>query len=73
MFAALTEPRPHREAFSRSEAARIVQAEVRGGRLDAEAVNAVVEAAGLPREAAPAGPTTSPTARSTCSASSPAD
>jgi DNA-binding CsgD family transcriptional regulator len=49
VFAALTEARPYREAFSRSDAARAVQAEVRGGRLDAEAANAVVEAAGLPR------------------------
>ena len=48
-FAALTEARPHRAALSRSDAARTVQAEVRDGRLDAEAVGAVVEAAGLPR------------------------
>jgi HD-GYP domain-containing protein (c-di-GMP phosphodiesterase class II) len=48
VFAALTEPRPHRAAFSRSDAARVVQDEVREGRLDPEAACAVVEAAGLP-------------------------
>jgi HD-GYP domain-containing protein (c-di-GMP phosphodiesterase class II) len=49
VFAAMTEARPHREAHSRSEAARALHDEVRDGRLDATAVGAVVEAAGLPR------------------------
>jgi HD-GYP domain-containing protein (c-di-GMP phosphodiesterase class II)/DNA-binding CsgD family transcriptional regulator len=49
VFAAMTEARPHREAHSRSEAAQALHAEVSDGRLDAEAVGAVVEAAGLPR------------------------
>jgi HD-GYP domain-containing protein (c-di-GMP phosphodiesterase class II) len=47
-FAAMTEARPHRAAHSRSEAAQALHEEVRAGRLDAEAVGAVVEAAGLP-------------------------
>jgi HD-GYP domain-containing protein (c-di-GMP phosphodiesterase class II) len=49
MFAAMTEERPHREACSPSDAAKALQEEVRAGRLDAVAVGAVVEAAGLPR------------------------
>lgn len=49
MFAAMTEPRPYREASSPVDAARAVQDEVLAGRLDAVAVGAVVEAAGLPR------------------------
>jgi HD-GYP domain-containing protein (c-di-GMP phosphodiesterase class II)/DNA-binding CsgD family transcriptional regulator len=49
VFAALTEPRPHREPYSRSDAAYTLQAEVGAGRLDAEAAGAVIEAAGLPR------------------------
>jgi HD-GYP domain-containing protein (c-di-GMP phosphodiesterase class II) len=48
-FAALTEERPYRAAHSLPEAAGIVRDEVRAGRLDADAVEAVVEAAGLPR------------------------
>jgi DNA-binding NarL/FixJ family response regulator len=49
VFAAMTEERPHREAWSPSDAAHTLQEEVRGGRLDAVAAGAVVEAAGLPR------------------------
>jgi HD-GYP domain-containing protein (c-di-GMP phosphodiesterase class II) len=49
MFAAMTEARPYREAFSPGDAAHTLQNEVTAGRLDAEAVGAVVEAAGLPR------------------------
>jgi HD-GYP domain-containing protein (c-di-GMP phosphodiesterase class II) len=52
VFAALTEPRPHREALTRPDAARALQAEVSAGRLDAQAVGAVVEAAGLPHRRA---------------------
>jgi HD-GYP domain-containing protein (c-di-GMP phosphodiesterase class II) len=49
MFAAMTEPRPYREAYSPAAAAGVLQDEVLAGRLDAVAVGAVVEAAGLPR------------------------
>ena len=52
MFAAMTEPRPHREARSRSDAADALHQEVLAGRLDAVGVGAVVEAAGLPRRRA---------------------
>ncbi len=52
VFAALTEPRPHREALSQPDAARVLQTEVSAGRLDAQAVGAVVEAAGLPHRRA---------------------
>ena len=47
VFAALTEPRPHREAYCRSDAAALIDTEVTAGRLDAAAVSAVVEASGL--------------------------
>ena len=45
------EPRPHRAARSAAEAAADMQQEVRAGRLDADAVSAVLQAAGhrLPR------------------------
>jgi DNA-binding NarL/FixJ family response regulator len=49
VFAAMTEARPHRPAFALAEAAQALQDEVDAGRLDAVAVGAVVEAAGLPR------------------------
>jgi HD-GYP domain-containing protein (c-di-GMP phosphodiesterase class II) len=49
VFAAMTETRPHRPAFAASEAGKTMQDEVHAGRLDAVAVGAVVEAAGLPR------------------------
>lgn len=51
-FAALTETRSYREAHSSSDAACILREEVRAGRLDPEAVGAVVEAAGLPHRRA---------------------
>ncbi len=41
-----TEPRPHRQASGVSEAAAQLRAEAKGGRLDAEAVAAVLTAAG---------------------------
>ena len=47
VFAAMTEPRPHREAHTPSDAAHALHEEALAGRLDAEAVGAVVEAAGL--------------------------
>jgi HD-GYP domain-containing protein (c-di-GMP phosphodiesterase class II) len=49
VFAAMTESRPYRPAFSREKAARAVIAEADAGRLDPRAAAAVVEAAGLPR------------------------
>jgi HD-GYP domain-containing protein (c-di-GMP phosphodiesterase class II)/DNA-binding CsgD family transcriptional regulator len=53
VFAAMTEERPHRPAHSRSDAAHALHEEVRAGRLDAVAVGAVIEAAGLPRRRTP--------------------
>ena len=41
-----TEPRPHRDTATGSEAAQLLRAEVRDGRLDGEAVEAVLRAAG---------------------------
>jgi HD-GYP domain-containing protein (c-di-GMP phosphodiesterase class II)/DNA-binding CsgD family transcriptional regulator len=49
VFAAATEDRPHRQAMTADEAARLVVAEAAGNRLDREACAAVIEAAGLPR------------------------
>ncbi len=43
---ALREPRPHRAALTRDEAAGTLRAEARAGRLDGEAVNAVLAGAG---------------------------
>src|SRR5215217_469278 len=56
-YHAMTEPRPHREPLSRERAAKIVAEEASSGRLDADAVAAVVEAAGqrAPRIERPAG------------------
>ena len=50
-YASMREPRPHRPARPAEEAAAEMQAEVRAGRLDGAAVDAVLEAAGhrLPR------------------------
>jgi HD-GYP domain-containing protein (c-di-GMP phosphodiesterase class II) len=46
VYHALREPRPHRPAFSSDAAAQEMQREVRGGRLDGDAANAVLAAAG---------------------------
>lgn len=46
VYQALTEPRAHRSALSAHDAARELRAEVRAGRLDGDAVNAVLRAAG---------------------------
>jgi HD-GYP domain-containing protein (c-di-GMP phosphodiesterase class II) len=46
MYRALIEPRPHRSALSPEAAADQLRGEVRAGRLDSEAVSAVLEAAG---------------------------
>ena len=43
---AMTEPRPHREALPAGPAAAELRAEVRAGRLDGDAVHAVLKAAG---------------------------
>jgi DNA-binding CsgD family transcriptional regulator len=45
-YQAMREPRPYRAARSNAEAATELRAEVRAGRLDAEAVEAVLTAAG---------------------------
>jgi len=46
MYRGRREPRPHREAKSADEAAADLRAEVKAGRLDAAAVEAVLQAAG---------------------------
>ena len=45
-YQAMREPRPHRPALTAEDAARGLRAEVRSGRLDADAVEAVLGAAG---------------------------
>jgi HD-GYP domain-containing protein (c-di-GMP phosphodiesterase class II) len=58
-FQAMTQPRPHREALDAEEAATALLAEAEAGRLDPEAVTAVLTAAGRhaasPRRHWPAG------------------
>jgi HD-GYP domain-containing protein (c-di-GMP phosphodiesterase class II) len=46
VYQALLEPRPHRPGFSPAEAAREIRSEARAGRLDGEAVEAVLGVAG---------------------------
>ena len=46
VYHALTEPRPHRPAFSSEAAADEIRCEVRAGRLDSEAVNSVLAVVG---------------------------
>lgn len=46
VYHALREPRPHREALPAKETAEVLQGEARAGRLDGEAVSAVLAAAG---------------------------
>jgi HD-GYP domain-containing protein (c-di-GMP phosphodiesterase class II) len=61
VYHALVEPRPHRGALSEDEAAERLRRQARASRLDAQAVDAVLEAAGhrVPRRKAwPAGLTT---------------
>jgi DNA-binding NarL/FixJ family response regulator len=48
VYAALIEPRAHRQAHEPDKAADVLQADVRAGRLDGEAVQAVLGAAGQP-------------------------
>ena len=46
VYHAMTEPRPHRPALDSDAAARSLREEVRSGRLDGDAANAVLRAAG---------------------------
>jgi HD-GYP domain-containing protein (c-di-GMP phosphodiesterase class II) len=46
VYHALRQPRPHRPAFEASDAERVMRGEVHAGRLDGDAVQAVLEAAG---------------------------
>ncbi len=55
-FQAMTEPRAHRPALTAKQAASELRADVRDGRLDAEAVDAVLAAAGQPRGKRRSGP-----------------
>lgn len=48
VFHAMTEPRPHRAALTPAQAAEQLAAEATAGRLDADAVTAVIDAAGQP-------------------------
>jgi HD-GYP domain-containing protein (c-di-GMP phosphodiesterase class II) len=48
VYHAMTEPRPHREALAPARAGAMLGDEARAGRLDADAVAAVLEAAGQP-------------------------
>jgi HD-GYP domain-containing protein (c-di-GMP phosphodiesterase class II) len=51
VYHAMTEPRPHRAALAPDAAASALRAEARAGRLDSDAVNAVLVAAGHARKA----------------------
>lgn len=55
-FRAMTEPRPHRPALTAKQAASELRADVRAGRLDTDAVDAVLAAAGQPRGKRRSGP-----------------
>jgi HD-GYP domain-containing protein (c-di-GMP phosphodiesterase class II) len=56
VYRALREPRPHRPALPADDAATVVRDEVRSGRLDSEAANAVLGAAGHHARRRPSGP-----------------
>jgi DNA-binding CsgD family transcriptional regulator len=56
VYHAMTEPRPHRPARRADDAVAETRAEVRAGRLDGEAVDAVLTAAGHPRRKRRQGP-----------------
>jgi DNA-binding CsgD family transcriptional regulator len=47
-FHAMTEPRPHRPAMSADQAAAELRGEVRAGRIEADAAEVVLQAAGQP-------------------------
>jgi HD-GYP domain-containing protein (c-di-GMP phosphodiesterase class II)/DNA-binding CsgD family transcriptional regulator len=49
VYVALTEKRPHRPALEPEPAAAVIRSEVRAGRLDADAADAVIVATGLRR------------------------
>jgi DNA-binding NarL/FixJ family response regulator len=51
VFVAMTHARPHRAACTRPEAARAMRNEVKSGRLDGGAVDAVLEVGGATRRA----------------------
>ena len=53
VFQAMTQERAHRPARSVEQAAGVLTAEARAGRLDGDAVRAVLEAAGRPSEPVP--------------------
>ena len=55
-FRALVEPRPHRDSLPSDRAASVLRAEAAAGRLDADAVDEVLAAAGKPRRRRAAGP-----------------
>ncbi len=55
-FHAMVEPRPHRAALPIGQAGVVLRAEAASGRLDAEAVDEVLAAAGEPRRRRAAGP-----------------
>ena len=55
-FQAMTEPRSYRPAIAPKQAASELRADVRSGRLDADAVDAVLAAAGQPRGKRRSGP-----------------
>jgi HD domain len=69
---AMSEPRPHRPALSLKQAADELRTEVRSGRLAADAVDAVLAAAGQHRARRRAGPAGLTPARSRSLPSSPA-
>lgn len=56
VYQAMLEPRPHREARSAADAATELRGEVRAGRLDAAAVDAVLRASGHPSTKRPEQP-----------------
>jgi HD-GYP domain-containing protein (c-di-GMP phosphodiesterase class II) len=56
VYQALCEPRPHRPAMAAQDAAEHLRAEVRDGRLDGEAVEAVLEASGHRPQRRPSAP-----------------
>jgi HD-GYP domain-containing protein (c-di-GMP phosphodiesterase class II) len=53
VFAATTSDRPHRPSMTQSEAAELLEAEARAGRLDVDAVASVLSAAGVKRSGSP--------------------
>jgi HD-GYP domain-containing protein (c-di-GMP phosphodiesterase class II) len=55
-YRAMLEPRPHRPALSAAQATAALRSDVRAGRLDADAVDAVLGAAGQPRGKRRSGP-----------------